>query len=427
MVNKVIIGILVLLVILMGGIGYYSSTLNQQIDALGEQLTTFETEQAARIDAVSDELTTLRRETLSSVNTLEDKLGETLHEIGVLEEEIGVTQTRIASLEGDIEGVTSQVDILEDRLAGAVAEFSRSVIDASEVYQKVSQVAVRINDGQNTVGSGLILDAEAHVVTAYHVVQNLSQIYVILPDGRSSKATNIGYCQVSDIAVLKLEDDPAIEPLPLADSSQMRIGEPVVAIGSPLDLRDTLTAGIISQVNRFAEIQYDTQSRWVANLIQFDAAVNFGNSGGPLANSDGEIVGIVIARVNPNEGDGIYYAVSANKVKRVVKALIAQGSYDYPWIGVGIANLTPQIVQDMALETTNGVLVGNVFSDSPAEAAGIKVDDIIVAIDGIPVHGAADLTSYLGENKSPQELATLTIIRDGGRLELSVRLAKRTS
>jgi len=425
MANKVIIGILVLLVILMGGIGYYSYTLNQQIDALGEQLTTFETEQAARIDAVSDELTTLRRETLSSINTLEDKIGETLAEIDTLKEEIGVTQTRIASLEGDIEGVTSQVDILEDRLAGAVAEFSRSVIDASEVYQKVGQATVRINDGQNTVGSGLILYTEAHVVTAYHVVENLSRIYVMLPDGRISKATSVGHCQVSDIAVLKLEDELAIEPPPLADSSKVRIGEPVAAIGSPLDLRDTLTAGIISQVNRFAEIQYDMQSRWVANLLQFDAAVNFGNSGGPLANSDGEIVGIVIARVHPTEGDGIYYAVSANKVKRIAAVLIAQGSYDYPWIGVGIANLTPQIVQDRALETTNGVLVGSVFSDSPAEAAGIKVDDIIISIDGVLVRNSADLTSYLGEFKSPGDAATLGLTRGTTQLELSIEVGTR--
>jgi len=133
----------------------------------------------------------------------------------------------------------------------------------------------------------------------------------------------------------------------------------------------------------------------------------------------------VIARIHPIEGDGIYYAVSANKVKRVAKALIAQGSYDYPWIGVGIINLTPQIVQDRALETTNGVLVGNVFSDSPAEAAGIKVDDIIVAIDGIPVRNSADLTSYLGEFKSPGDAATIGLTRGTTQLELSLEVGTR--
>ncbi|GAI50687.1 unnamed protein product, partial [marine sediment metagenome] len=120
----------------------------------------------------------------------------------------------------------------------------------------------------------------------------------------------------------------------------------------------------------------------MANLIQFDAAVNFGNSGCPLLNSEGEVIGMVIARIEPNEGDGIYYAVSSNKLKRVTASLIAQGSFDYPWIGVGIANLTPQMVQTRALETTNGILVGEILAESPASAAGIEVDDIIMAFDG---------------------------------------------
>jgi S1-C subfamily serine protease len=432
MANKVIIGILVLLVILMGGIGYYSYTLSQQLDNLGERLTifserltTFEMEQAARIDAVNDELFTLRSETLSSISTLEGKIGETLTEIDTLEKEIGTTQNWIARLEEEIDGVTSQVDILEERLTGAVNELSRSVMDASEVYEGVSQATVTINDGQNTVGSGLILDTEAHVVTAHHVIEGLSQIYIILHDGRISKATDIGHCQVSDIAVLKLEENPAIEPPPLADSSLVRIGEPVVALGSPLDLRDTLTAGIVSQINRFAAIQYNKQSRSVPNLIQFDAPVNPGNSGCPLANAAGEVIGIVIARVNPNEGDGIYYAVAANKVKRVTAALIAQGSFDYPWIGVEIASLTPQIVEDRALETISGILVAGVFNDSPAEAAGIEVDDIIISIDDMPVGDSADLTSYLGEFKSPGDVAKIEVIRGTNELELFIEIGNR--
>lgn len=425
MANKVIIGILVLLVILMGGVGYYSYTLSQQLDGLGERLTNFEMKQTARIDAVSDELITLRTETRSSISSLEGRIGETLTEIDTLKKEIGTTQNRIALLKDEIDGVSSQVDTVEERLTGAVTELSRSVMDASVVYQRVSQATVRINDGQNTVGSGLILDTEAHVVTAQHVVEGLSEIYVILHDGRISKATDIGHCQVSDIAVLKLEDNPAIEPPQLADSSLVRIGEPVVTLGSPLDLADSLTAGIISQINRYTEIQYDRQSRWVANLLQFDAPVNPGNSGCPLANSAGEVIGIVIARVNPIEGDGIYYAVAANKVKRVATALIERGSFGYPWIGVEITNLTPQIVEDRALETVNGVLVAGVFNDSPAEAAGIEVDDIIISIDDVPVKDLAELTSYLGEFKSPGDTATIKVIRGTTELELSIEIGNR--
>jgi len=418
MANKVVTGILVLLVILMGGIGYYTY-------ALGQQLTAFETGQTARVDAITDELVTLRTETASSINALEGKIGETLAEIDTLQEELGATQTQIAGLESAIGGVTSQVESMEDRLDSTVAELSRSAIDASEVYQKVSQATVRISDGQNTIGSGIIFNAQGHVLTAHHVADSLSEIYVMLYDGRISRATTVGSCQFSDIAVLKLEDNPDIEPPPLADSSNVKVGEPVAAIGSPLDLRDTLTAGIISQVNRFAEIQYDTQTRWVPNLFQFDAAVNSGNSGGPLASSDGEVIGIVIARISPLEGDGIYWAVSSSKARRVATAIIEQGSFDYPWIGVGITDLTPQIVQEMALETANGVLIRGVFSGGPAEAAGIKVDDIIVSLDAMPVTDSADLTSYLGEFKSPGDAATIGLIRGSTEIELSIEVGKR--
>ena len=264
-------------------------------------------------------------------------------------------------------------------------------------------------------------------MTAHHVVERLSEIYVILPDGRISTALITGSCKYSDIAILTLQDELVIEPLTLADSTTVKIGEAVVTIGNPLELTETITSGIISQINRFVEVRYESQARWVANIIQFDAAVNFGNSGSPLLNSEGEVIGMVIARVEPDRGDGIYYAVSSNKVKRVATSLIEQGFFDYPWLGVEITNLTPQIVRDRGLETTNGALVKKVLTESPAKAAGILVDDIIVAIDGVTVRGIADLTSYLGEHKSPDELATISLIRGATELELSLKIGTHQS
>lgn len=425
MANKVITGILVLLVLFMGGIGYYSYTLSQQIDQLGERLTAFEIEQATRIDNIGDELVSLRTETLSKLDALESQIGDTLADIDTLKGETGAIEGRMTDIENEISRAASEFDTLDKRLTEAVNKFSGSLIDAGEVYQKVSQATVRINNGQSTVGSGFILDTEGHVATAQHVVDGLSPIYVIMHDGMMSKATLLGSCEFSDIAVLKLEKIPDIEPPPLADSDQVRIGEPVVAIGSPLELRDTLTAGIISHINRSAEIRYDNKSRWVPNLIQFDAAVNFGNSGCPLANADGEIIGIVVARIYPTEGDGIYYAVSSNKAKRVITAIISQGFFEYPWIGIGISDLTPQIVQDKGLETVNGVLVGGIFSGSPAEAAGIKDNDIIISISGIPVKDSSDLTSYLGEFISPGDVVTIGILRGTTEMELSIEVGRR--
>jgi len=248
-----------------------------------------------------------------------------------------------------------------------------------------------------------------------------------LPDGRISRATVAGSCQYSDIAVLTLEDGLDIKPPTLVDSVTVRIGEPVAVVGYPFNLTQTLTSGIVSQINRSAEIEYDWQTRWIANLIQFDAAVNFGNSGSPLLNSEGEVIGMVIGRVKPEEGDGIYYAVSSNKVKRVANSLVSQGSFDYPWLGLEVANLTPEMVRIRGLETTHGVVIRRVFTGSAAEVAGIRVDDIIVAMDGVTVSDVSELTSYLGEYKSPDELAIVALIRGSRTLELTLKIGERGS
>jgi len=406
MTNKVIIGILVFLVILSGALCAHAYTLSQQLNAMSKQLTVFQEEQSTRISTLSDKLASHRQETITRIVTLEDNAGEAVTRLGILDDEITV---------------------LEDEITGIATKFSQPVLDANKIYQTASKAIARLSDGQRTVGSGFILDTKAHVVTAHHVVEHLSEIYVILPDGRISAATITGSCKYSDIAILTLHDELVIEPLILADSTAVKIGEPVVTIGNPFELTETITSGIISQLNRFVEVKYDSQTRWVANIIQFDAAINFGNSGSPLLNSEGEVIGIVIARVEPEQGDGLYYAVSSNKVKRVIISLIEQGFFDYPWLGVEITNLTPQIVQARGLETTNGVLVKTVFTESPAQTAGIKVDDIIAAVDGVTVKDVADLTSYLGENKSPDEPVTLSLIRDVTELELSFKIGTRQS
>ena len=383
MFNKLIIGILVFLLVLTGILGAYAFNLVGEIDALSQQLTVSQEQQAAQISALSDELATFRGETIARIDALDDELGS----------------------------VTTGLE--------------QSVINAGKLYEEVSKGIVRISDGEKVVGSGFVFDADGHVVTAQHVVEGQAQIDIILHDGSVSAATIIGSCEHSDIAVLTLEHELAVEAIALADSTTVRVGEPVVVIGSPLDLPGTITSGIVSQTHRFAEVRYDLTTRWVANLIQFDAAVNFGNSGGPLLNSKGEVIGMVVARVDPKLGDGVYYAVSSNKVKRVALSLIDRGFFDYPWLGIEMVNLTPEIVRTRKLGTVNGVLVKKITADSPAEAAGIKANDVMVAIDGRTVRQEADLTCYLGEYKSPDEVVTLALIRDGAELELSLKLGKR--
>jgi S1-C subfamily serine protease len=424
MANKVIIGILVLLVIIAGGNGYYSYMLNQQIDDLGSQLAAFKIEQEDRINAVSDEI---RGEMAAGLDSLGGRLDEARADITALDSELGAVDDRISGLEGEVAGVSNELEDLDERLGEAESKISRAAFDIGAIYERVIPAVVRIADGQSVAGSGFVYDDESHIVTAYHVVDSLSTIYVMMHDGRIFKATIVGQCEVSDVAVLKLESDPSIEPLPTGDSGLIRVGDPVAAIGSPgdsdepLGLRDTLTTGIISQVDRFIMVD----SRAVANMLQFDAAVNFGNSGGPLFNSTGEVIGLVTARIDPVRGDGIYWAVSSNKMKRVADAIIASGSFAYPWIGVGIADLTPQEVEDIPLETTDGVRVTAIFPDSPADAAGIQSGDIIVGLDGMPVRDMDFLTSYLGEFMSPGDEVVLDIIRGVTPVQIAVEVGTR--
>ena len=421
MLNKITIGLLVLLAVLVGGLGYYSYTLNLEVNSLTGQLTAFQMEQIYRIDAISDDITTFREESLTKIDGLSSEVNENLTRIADLEDEIGETLTAVGTLEDEIDRTTARIVTLENEIEETTA-LSRSVLDASQVYQDVSRATVRITDGVRPIGSGFILDNEAHVLTAYHVIENLDEIYVVLSDGRTYLATETGSSAQSDIAVLALEGNPAIEPLVLADSSSVRIGQPVAAIGNPLDITKAITTGIVSQTD---QVIYDTQTRLVANLIQFDAAVNYGNSGGLLVNSDGEVIGMVIARIEPERGDGIYWAVSSNKLKRVADAIISEGKFDYPWLGVGIFDITPEMVQTEDLDTINGVIVGTVWDGSPAEDAGIEVDDIIMAINGVPTDSLASLVSYLGEHLSAGDIATFTVLRGGILVELSLEIGIR--
>lgn len=416
MVNKVIIGILVFLVVLNGGLSMHSYLLSQQINALSEQLTSSQEEQATQIGAVTDGLIAFK--------------GESLNNIGILRKELDGTVTKIDILGEEIDGAMTKINVVQNETRGEirdlVSELSQSVLNATKIYQEATQAVVRITDGERVIGSGFIIDDEGHVVTAQHVIEDITEIEVILADGSISAATLAGSSRPSDVAILTLENAPAAKPLRFADSATLLVGQPVVTIGNPLNLTATLTSGVVSQFNGYLEIEYDSQRRPVANLIQFDAPVNFGNSGCPLLNSRAEVIGMVIARVNPERGDGIYYAVSSNKLKRVTASLINQGFFDYPWLGVDVTDLTPQEAKDRELDTINGVLVNEVLAGGPAETAGIKVDDIIVAIDGQTIRNVADLTSYLGEHKTPGEKATLTLIRGKTKLELPLEIGKRS-
>jgi len=422
MTNKLVLGILILLVLYAAGVGLYSYMQNQDIDRLGERFSALEAEQTNRLDALDAGLVDLHNETLDKLGALEDIIEGSLSGIASIQEEI---QEEILDVNEEILDITSGLGVLDERITDLEGELAASGIDHEAVYEQVSVTTVRISDGELTRGSGVIMDAERHVITAQHVIDGMTEIYVVTYDGLVSKATLVGGCEFSDIAVLEMEKNPGVTPPLFTDSSLIVPGAPVVAIGSPSidqsEMKDTLTAGIISQVNRYVKIE----EKWVPNLLQFDAPVNFGNSGGPLFNADGEIAGIVIARISATLGDGIYFAVSANKARRVADEIIENGFFDHPWLGVTIEELFPEEVYELGLETGHGVYITGVFGGSPAEEAGITADDIIMSINGVVMRNIADMTSYLAEYTSPGDTVIVEIMRDDTIVELSVEIGSR--
>lgn len=419
--NKLVTGLLILLVLGTAGMGYYTCTLHRDIDGLGERFSALEAEQAGRLGALDAGLADLQGETLSRLDALEETIEESL--------------TGIASVRGDIAGInetildiTAGLGALDERITGLEGELASSGIDPEAVFAQVSAATVRISDGEHSYGSGVIMDTESHVITARHVIDGMKEIYVVTYGGLVSKATLVGECEYSDIAVLEMDKDPGVTPPPFADSSLIAPGAPVVAIGSPVFeatdeniFRDTLTAGIVSQVNR--QIEYTEYP--VPNLLQFDAPVNPGNSGGPLFNADGEIAGIVVARINAAEGDGIHYAVAANKAKRVAGEIIENGFFDHPWLGVTTEELLPEEVYDLGLETGNGVYVTGVTGGGPAENAGLTTGDIIISVNGVATRNIADLTSYIAGGTCPGETAILEVLRGGITEEIHVEIGSR--
>ena len=427
---KIVITVfLTLLVMTSAALGVYVCRLTGEIDNLGEQIETVRTEGVDRVEALSDMVEAYQKDIAYRLDAIIEQTQETNERMLVVEKAV---EENLAGVEKNLESVkknSTQITRLEAELAGLIAELAqvqeKSWFKAEEIYSEVSQSVIELSDGQVTIGSGFVYDNQGHIVTAYHVIEELTDIYVIFPDGRMYPANLSGSSDLSDVAVLKIEWTIDVAPLEMADSDTVAVGEPVMTIGSPFALEGTVTAGIISQVDRFRGIGDEEDSRWIANLVQFDAPANFGNSGGPLFNADGLVVGLIIARVDPASGDGVSYAVSSNKVCRVADAIIEQGVFDYPWMGVEGDNLTPEIAEEVGYDSVHGVLVANVVTEGPAWLAGIEAGDIITGIDGLPIASMSGLTSHLGEHTSPNDVIVVEMVRDGIRLEVEVTLGTR--
>jgi serine protease Do len=295
-------------------------------------------------------------------------------------------------------------------------------------------------------GSGFVWDKEGHIVTNNHVVDGADLIRVNLSNGNSVVATVIGSDSQSDLAVLKI-DGPVAEltPIEVADSTQAKIGQIVIAIGNPFDLNNSMSTGIISGLDRSLSLgSTDTSgfSYTIPDLIQTDAAINPGNSGGVLVDIQGKLLGVTSAIESPvRANSGVGYVIPSVIVQKIVPILIKNGSYQQPWIGISGHTLTPSFASAMNLSPTQrGALVVSVTAGSPAEKAGLlgstqtaQVDgqsvqvggDVITAADGKPINSFEDMVAFLARYTNVGQTIKLTLLRSGKSIDVSLTLAAR--
>jgi serine protease Do len=271
------------------------------------------------------------------------------------------------------------------------------------------------------LGSGVIVTPDGYILTNNHVAGNASELMVKLTDGRELKGKLIGADPPTDLALIKIE--AANLPIaPLGDSDKIEIGQWVLAIGSPFGLDNTVTSGIISAKgrSRVGVAAYE-------NFIQTDAAINPGNSGGPLVNLDGEVIGVNTAIASSSGGNmGVGFAIPSNLAKRVMADLKAPGhKVTRAWLGVQQKDVTADLSEQFGLAEPRGVLINNVYKDTPAEKAGLKQGDIILSIDGQPVNSADELALKVAEIK-PGTTVTLAVWRDKREIQVKATLAERT-
>ena len=334
----------------------------------------------------------------------------------------------LASLEYSIERLRSDLDQL--RVTGMIPQAPGLTL--VQIYELSQNSVVLITSKSQTFaglqpfasGSGFVYDTPGHIITNHHVIEDADALEVTFSDGTIVPAVLVGEDPYSDLAVIRVDETPGLlQPLPLGQSSQLQVGEYVLAIGNPFGLSNSMTLGIVSQVGRELDAPGDFK---IVDIIQVDAAINPGNSGGPLMNIRGEVVGVNTAIIADSQGLG--FAIPSDTVSREVSQLITTGTYKHPWIGVSAVNLDPDIAEELGLNITKGTLIVAVVEGSPAEAAGLRggeTGDVIVGVDNVTVRKLIDVLVYIERNKRPGDIVTLQIIRDGTALNVPVTLEER--
>ncbi|MDH3764965.1 MAG: trypsin-like peptidase domain-containing protein [Nitrosopumilus sp.] len=315
-----------------------------------------------------------------------------------------------------------------------------------EIFEKSEAGVVRVNvqrnetlEGVNGVGSGFVFDKRGHIITNAHVVDDAKKVVVTFLDGRSYNAEVIGIDKFTDIAIIKVNTNLIrLQPLPLGDSSNLKVGEPIAAIGNPFGLSGSMTSGIVSQLERLLP---SGSGYSIPDVIQTDAAINPGNSGGPLLNMRGEIVGINTAiQSATGEFTGVGFAIPSQTVAKIVPTIIEKGEYKHPWIGISGRDIDPDLAKVLGLKDAVGFLIVTVVEDSPASKAGLigssktveiqgrnypTGGDIILSVDGTEVRKIDDILIHLQRDKSVGNEMDLEVLRDGRTTNVTIILQER--
>ena len=268
-------------------------------------------------------------------------------------------------------------------------------------------------------GSGILIDDQGYIVTNNHVVENAQSIYVELADGRTFPANIVGTDSLSDLAVIKID----ATDLPYAywgDSSSLSVGEWVLAIGNALGGGGGATQGIVSRLNVSVTVEGNT----LYGLVQTTAAINPGNSGGPLVNISGEVIGITSVKIVASEVEGIGFAISSDEAKPIILDLIRYGHVTYPWLGVGSSTVTPLLAAAMNLSVDRGALIVTLVTNSPADAAGLREDDIIIRFEDKEISKVADLIQAIRTSEIGEEVE-IVFVRGEDIKTTSARLVER--
>ena len=325
-------------------------------------------------------------------------------------------------------------------VTGIERSYEYSLIDIFEKSEEsIVQVSVLRGESDGGMGSGFVYSDEGYVITNQHVVQDAERVMITFLDGEAYIGNVVGSDRDLDIAVVKVEPtNTYLQPIKIGDSSKLKVGEKIAAIGNPFGLSGSMTSGIVSQMGRLLpqETGYS-----IPDVIQTDAAINPGNSGGPLINMKGEVVGINTAiQSATGEFSGIGFAVPSNTVKKVVPVLIQDGEFKHPWMGISGTDVDPELAEVRELNSSKGFLVVSVIEGSPAETAGLlgvtetkEMDgrefaldgDIILSIDGETVRKISDILVHLQREKSVGDEMVLSVNRDGEILELTMVLEER--